>query len=116
MARDKSIMVGDVRREGEKGGVWEISFNRQALDWDLESSIVFYDLIYGITPPRGEDRLRWRGDKSGSFSVKSYYERLLPRGGIEGFPWKLVWQEGVPMKVFFFVWELVCVQVHMIDN
>lgn len=53
---------------------------------------------------------------AGSFSMKSYYERLTPRRGIENFPQRQVWYKNVPLKVSFFVWEAVQGRVLTTDN
>lgn len=68
---------------------------------------IFITTCMDLDLQEGEDRLKWRGDKSGCFSVKSYYEILLPSGGIETFLYRLAWQKGVPLKVCFFFWEVV---------
>lgn len=79
------VLVGEIWREGMCRCFWEIQFNRQAQDWELESFVNFYDLLYKFRRTEGTDKLRWKGSRLGSFIVKSYYERLIPKGGTENF-------------------------------
>lgn len=58
----------------------------------------FYGLLDTFRPIEGVDILRWRGNSSGIYTVKSYYEILILRGGIEDFSGKQVLQKNIPTK------------------
>jgi hypothetical protein len=70
--------------------------------WELESLLVFMDLLYSI-PVRGDevDKICWRPEKEAQFSVGSYFHSIP--GFVEvSFPWKIIWKSHVPSCVAIF--------------
>ena len=55
--------------------------------------------------PLEKDNLVWKGDMSGSFMVKAYFnplEEVSPHK----VPCKMLWNQHIPSKVGFFAWEV----------
>ena len=51
------------------------------------------------------DKLWWKETKSGSYSVKSYFDLLEGRRQHK-VPFRMMWNPIVPIKVGFFAWEV----------
>ena len=59
-----------------------------------------------MTIRRGvNDSLRWKENKNGTFSVKSFYSSLS-RGIKTPFPARTIWTAWVPIRASFFGWEV----------
>ena len=96
MFGSKRASVKEVwRLVGELGG-WDLRFERQFNDWELETVEILFNLIKDKKIiPLEEDRRAWKLTKDGRFSVKSSFEflegeretGLFPKGyfGINGF-------------------------------
>ena len=83
-------------------GVWSPRFSRPFNDWEVERLLV---IIRGRRiNPLAEDCLLWKETKDGIFSVKSIYNILDSRRGVQ-FPINIIWNPCVPTKVGFFAWE-----------
>lgn len=52
------------------------------------------------------DRVRWKLQKSGSFSLKSLY-RLITFGGVVDIEAVDVWNTKLPLKIQIFIWMLM---------
>ena len=54
--------------------------------------------------PLDKDKMIWKGDASGCYTVKAYFNRLE---GVPPYlvPIKMLWNPYVPSKVGFFTWE-----------
>ena len=52
-----------------------------------------------------KDKLIWKGDESGCFTVKGYFN---PLEGVSPckVPCKMPWNSHIPSKVGFFAWEV----------
>jgi len=69
------------------------------------------------------DKVRWKLNSKGCFTVKSFYMRLLNLNysamgilRVKGFPCQLIWRALAPVKVSFFVWEASRWKILAIDN
>ncbi|GMI79291.1 hypothetical protein like AT3G09510 [Hibiscus trionum] len=61
--------------------------------------------IHPPCPAFGVDRIGWKGEKSGSFSVKSAYFRLTGFGMVQGVNvWSTIWKLQLPQRIHTFVW------------
>ena len=66
---------------------------------------LFFSLLRGNLIRRDDnDKVVWKDDKKGLFSVKSFYE-VLDVGRAVIFPKNIIWNLWAPSKVNFFVWE-----------
>ena len=64
---------------------------------------------------RNEDTLFWKEDRTGIFSVKSYYcSRRVENNLI--FLGKEIWGSHAPRKTCFFAWEAVWGKILTIDT
>ncbi|RVW54358.1 tRNA dimethylallyltransferase 2 [Vitis vinifera] len=62
--------------------------------------------LHPLTIRRGvNDLLRWKENKNGTFSVKSFYNSLS-RGIKPPFPTRTIWTPWVPIRTSFFGWEV----------
>uniref|UniRef100_A0A2N9HDN9 C2H2-type domain-containing protein n=1 Tax=Fagus sylvatica TaxID=28930 RepID=A0A2N9HDN9_FAGSY len=81
------------------GGVaWNVSFNRNFNDWEMEDVAAFLDHLYSHTPANSDnDVVWWRLKKNGLFDFRSFYYAI--RGSpMVIFPWKSVWCSKVPRR------------------
>ncbi|WMV44529.1 hypothetical protein MTR67_037914 [Solanum verrucosum] len=52
-----------------------------------------------------EDRLVWKGERGGEFTVKSAYRELRSTEEQHaGWPWRMIWRTEIPYKVNYFTW------------
>ena len=99
------------------GGVaWNVSFNRNFNDWEMEDVAAFLDHLYSHTLANSDnDVVWWRLKKNGLFDFRSFYYAI--RGSpMVIFPWKSVWCSKVPRRVCFFVWSVAWRRILTCDN
>lgn len=76
------------------------SFN----EWEMEKELI--GIIRGKEFNTEEkDKMLWKANKEGSYTVESNMDQLEGGRGAVLFPKRLVWNELVPTKVGLFVWE-----------
>jgi hypothetical protein len=83
---------------------WDVSFVREAYDWEMDIFASFFQVLQSATVSRDRAyRLCCVPSKKGVFKVKSYFSSLV---GSEGrcFPWKSVWRTQAPPMADFFAW------------
>ncbi len=56
---------------------WNITFERDFNDWELDQVVDFFSLLHSHTP-RGDgmDKLVWRPSRKGVFDARSFYHEL----------------------------------------
>jgi hypothetical protein len=95
---------------------WNVSFSREAHDWELEVFTSFFQVLHSIRVRRGcEDKLRWTPSKRGLFKVKALFYSLACYED-RSFPWKSVWRTQAPLRSVFFVWLVALVKILTLDN
>ena len=57
----------------------------------------------------------WTGSKNGLFSVKFMYNLVACRSNLS-LPWKGVWRSKCPLRISFFVWEVLHGKILTTDN
>ena len=63
------------------------------------------DLIYSSSVSRrGDDKMRWKLDKSRGFEEGGYYQ-FLCLSNLVFFPWKIIWRTKIPPRGAFFSWS-----------
>ena len=84
------------------GGAWDPKFLRSFNDWELDAIQEFIGLTSNnkISPLK-KDKLFWKGDVSGCFTVKGYFNQL-EGGSSSKVPYKMLWNSIIPSKVGFF--------------
>jgi hypothetical protein len=94
---------------------WNVSFVREAHDWEVGVFASFHVLHSAMVSRDRADRLRWVPSKKGVFKVKSYFSSLA---GCEGsrFPWKSVWWTQAPSRAAFFAWSATLGKILTVDN
>lgn len=86
-------------------GHWTLRFTRHFNNWELDIIETFLSRLTGNLVRRGDnDKVVWKDDKRGLFSIKSFYE-VLDVGRVIIFPKNIIWNMLVPSKVNFFAWE-----------
>ena len=74
-------------------------------DWELDAIQEFIGLTSNNKISSLEkDKLIWKGDESGCFTVKGYFNQL-EGGSPYNVPYKMLWNSLIPSKVVFFAWE-----------
>ena len=89
-------------------GTWNPRFTRSFNDWAIHKVQNFINLISQKKINQLEsDRLLWKGDKNGIFSIKANC-KLLEGENLKSIPLKVLSNGCVPPKVCFFAWEAWC--------
>ena len=106
LANSKGAKVAEFWVASGSGEGWNFSFGRHFHDWELEEVQGFLATVSPQSSnPNLTDRLRWKKEKNGSFSVKTCFE-LLEGGSQQSVPIQMLWNPTVPTKVGFFAWEV----------
>ena len=116
IASHKNATVADLwKREGDKGGCWEVQFRRPFQDWKVEEVTHFLVFLYLLKVQEGEDTLCWKEDRKGIFSVKSCYCSLRMENSVV-FPGKVIWGSCAHLRTCFFAWEVVWGKILIVDT
>ena len=73
----KGVMAADLW-VGQGGlGAWDPKFSRPFNDWEMDAIQAFIGLTSNnFTTPVIEDKMVWKGDDSGCFTIKAYFNLL----------------------------------------
>lgn len=83
-------------------GHWTLRFTRHFNNWELDIIETFFSRLTGNLVRKGDnDKVVWKDDKRGLFSIKSFYE-VLDVGRVIIFPKNIIWNLLVPPEVSFF--------------
>ena len=105
IAKTKGAKMAEVWESSGEDGAWNPRFSRAFNDWDLEQVQNFIELNNNkLIIPQKKDRIVWKGNKNGQFSVKVYYHQLEVGPPLKA-PTNIIWNPYVPTKVGFFAWE-----------
>jgi hypothetical protein len=116
IAADKEAAVADYLMIRNGNIHWEVTFERNLQDWEIESLTSFLDRIYSASiNDSGIDQMCWQQDDKLGFTVKSYYKCLNASPPIQ-FPWKAIWKAKAPPRVAFFLWTAVWGKILTNDN
>jgi hypothetical protein len=70
---------------------WNVSFTREAHDWELDIFTSFLQVLHSVRERRGgDDKLWWISSKRGFFKVKALFHSLVCYEA-GSFPWNSVW-------------------------
>lgn len=91
---------------------WELYFRRNLFQWEQGLVDILKQMLAEVTIyNQGEDLLRWRWDqKSGTFSVKSCYEKWEAASGAVypiGPKCMLIWKNVCPFKAEILTWQAI---------
>lgn len=87
IARNKDASVRDLLSLSGTSLNLDVCFIREAQDWEVESIIVFMDLLYSVDIRHdAADALCWHPSSPKLFKVKSLY-KVLHSGSTQVFPW-----------------------------
>ncbi|RVW96497.1 LINE-1 retrotransposable element ORF2 protein [Vitis vinifera] len=102
---NKEGWVAEAWEEDEGGGSWGLRFNRHLNDWEVGEVESLLSKLHPLTIRRGvEDLFRWKENKNGTFSVKSFYSSFS-RDAKPPFPARTIWTPWIPIRANFFVWD-----------
>ena len=102
IAGSKGAKVAEIWVREDGGGAWDPKFMRYFNDWELEAIQEFIEATRNFKiSPLEKDNLVWKGDVSGSFMVKAYFN-LLEGVSPHEVPCKMLWNQHIPSKVGFF--------------
>jgi hypothetical protein len=77
---------------------WNVSFTREAHDWELEVFVYFLQVLHFVRVRQGyEDKLWWTSSKRGFFKVMALFYSLACNEG-RSFLWESVWLTQAPPK------------------
>lgn len=103
IAQYKSLTVGESYQFINGRAVWAINVQRNMNNWEVAE----YDgLLQALEVHRvstSDDRIVWKLENNGTFSVSSYYKHLCHRdaAGSSDFLAKLIWRTKVPPAFLF---------------
>lgn len=99
---DKSYVESGV------GGDWSVRVCRNLQDWEVEDYCNLLKCLAGIRMGNQRDERLWTPYKSGTSSVKSFYNFLTNKGGGDEarIPYKQIWRFHVPPRVAFLLGKL----------
>jgi hypothetical protein len=93
-----------------------VSFIREALDWEVDDFVSFFQALHSVKVSRGsEDKLWWVSSKKGLFKIKSFFYSLASTGSSR-FRWRSVWRTQAPSRAAFFVWSAALSKILTLDN
>ena len=113
---NKEGWVAEAWEENEVGGSWGLRFTRHLNDWEVGEVESLLSKLHPLTIRRGvNDSLRWKENKNGTFSVKSFYSSFS-RDIKPPFPTRTIWTPWVPIRTSFFGWEAAWCRLLTIDR
>jgi hypothetical protein len=116
IARLKDTVVADNLELLDDSFQWNVSFIREAHDWEVDVCTSFFQLLHSVKVNQdNEDSLWWVPSKKGVFKIKSSFYSLTSAGSSR-FPWKSVWCAQAPPRVAFFVWTAALGKILTQDN
>lgn len=65
--------------------------------------------------PNLGDGWEWSISRKGKFTIKSLYLAMINQGSTD-FPHKGIWMSSIPLKVSFFIWNIVMNKILSIDH
>ena len=105
IARTKGAKVAKVWESSGEDGAWNMRFSRAFNEWELDQVQNFIMLTNNkLIILRKKDRIVWKGNKNGQFSMKVYCSQLEVRPPLQA-PTNIIWSPYVPTKVGFFAWK-----------
>ena len=96
LAANRDASIADCYQSGPGGVVWSPVFIRDAF---VDDSILtsFFNKLNEVTPQDSTDAVFWNLNSKGSFTVKSYYLKLLSYSSFAiqarasgRFPWRII--------------------------
>ena len=123
LAEDREASVADYRMRGNDSSVWAPIFVRDSFVDDDTFLCFFSKLSETIPDDSTVDKVVWKLNNKGYFTVNSFYLKHLSLNYSQmeisensGFPCQLIWRTLAPVKVAFFVWEASHGKILTIDN
>jgi len=115
--------VPDYRVQGSDNSVWTPVFVRDRFA-DYDTLLRFFSKFTEANlADSTTDKVRWKLNTEGCFTVRSFYLKLLNLNysvseilGDRGFPCQLIWRSMAPVNVSFFVWEASHGEILTTDN
>ena len=103
LVRDPMIHVADCYEEGS----WGLTFRRCLSVQQYDRWLSLLELLNGcsLTDNRA-DRVMWALENRKMFTTKSLY-RFLTDGGVKSRVAGLLWKSRVPLKIKFFLWQIL---------
>jgi hypothetical protein len=81
IARVKDTVIADNLEFLGNSNQWNVSFTREAHDWEVDVFVFFFQVLHSIKVSRGnEDKLWCVFSKKGLFKVKSFFYSLACSG------------------------------------
>ena len=109
IAMNKDGVIRDMARCIDGEFSWEVAFRRSLRDWEEEEYRKLIQLLQEVRVDKEgvEDSIRWVAEKSGLFSVRSMYDRMVVDSRTKFEFSKLIWENSAPPRVQFFGWLVV---------
>ena len=106
MATTKDAYLEDLWDWSREKGGWNPTFMKSFNDWEINDVLNLLATIHKVRLyPDRKDSLVWSLSKSGVFTVKSCYDKLMG-GNVENFLKNLILNNCIPTKISFFAYEV----------
>ena len=116
LASNKEAKIADIWDRDRGAGSWSPNFLRPFNDWEIEEVASLLHTLHEVSYcPSGEDKLLLKGDKEKGFSVRTMYKCFDHFPAID-FPYRLIWNPVVPLKIRVFAWEATWGKVLTLDQ
>jgi hypothetical protein len=116
IAHVKDAFVADNLEFLGRSNLWNVSFTREAHNWEVDDFASFFRALHSVKVRRGnEDKMWWVSSKKGLFKYKSFFYSLAFSGG-SCFPWKSVWRTQAPSRAALFAWSAALGKILTLDN
>ncbi|GMI73525.1 hypothetical protein HRI_001021800 [Hibiscus trionum] len=100
---------GTVSEFGQKIGsvwIWNITLRRGLFDWECHQWEALMACLNSFSDKGfNSDRFTWQGSSEGIYTAKGGYNCLTQQTNSSPFWKKLIWNNKVPSRVSFFVWQ-----------
>ncbi|WMV26208.1 hypothetical protein MTR67_019593 [Solanum verrucosum] len=97
---------------------WDLSFRSLLNDWEVDRVASFLGKLGGTNlVTNAPDRVIWKHNKDGKFTVNSAYKKGI-QVGVRGYHhhWKSIWRGLIPTKVKCFTWPLFSYRISGKDS
>ena len=105
LTSQKNARVADLWDWDNGAGGWNPIFLRSFNDWEMEEVDRLFQVLYRKQiRPLVEDKILFKGSRNEAFFLKNMY-RVLDCSPQVIFPFRTIWNPGIPPRLGFFAWE-----------
>ncbi|KAF5202354.1 hypothetical protein FRX31_008057 [Thalictrum thalictroides] len=101
--------------------VWDMDLRRTMYEWEQIQFDEMVSCLGQVQLEEDANRLQWKWEKKGVFTVKTMYDQLRLREltlevSTSRFPCQIVWKKPLPLKIKLFFWTVILGRTQTVDN